>query len=54
MNILFLEGLSYNMGRIPMASCDFSTHQYSYDDVPGDFELKNFQLTKEDFLLKVC
>ncbi len=42
------------MGRVPMASCDFSTHEYSYDDVDGDFNLTNFALTTEDLQLKVC
>lgn len=41
------------MGRIPMASCDFSTHSYSYDDFENDFELTNFSLTKEDTKYKV-
>ena len=36
-----------------MASCDFSTHVYSYDDVEGDFELKHFKLTDEDLKLKI-
>jgi glucosylceramidase len=37
-----------------MASCDFSTLEYSYDDVDGDFELKNFALASEDLKYKVC
>ena len=36
-----------------MASCDFSTHVYSYDDVEGDFQLKNFKLTVEDLKYKI-
>ena len=36
-----------------MASCDFSTHVYSYDDVDGDFELKNFKLVTEDIKYKI-
>lgn len=36
-----------------MASCDFSTHVYSYDDVDGDFNLTNFALTIEDYNYKV-
>ena len=36
-----------------MASCDFSTHTYSYDDHEGDFQLANFNLTKEDLQLKI-
>ncbi|XP_071959380.1 lysosomal acid glucosylceramidase-like [Antedon mediterranea] len=47
------SGIEYNLGRIPMASCDFSTRNYSYDDVPGDFELKNFALEMEDLTYKI-
>lgn len=27
---------NFTVGRIPIASCDFSTHVYSYDDVKDD------------------
>ncbi|XP_065292508.2 lysosomal acid glucosylceramidase-like isoform X3 [Dermacentor albipictus] len=47
------EGLEYTIGRIPMASTDFSVRKYTYDDFPGDFELLNFSLTEEDFQLKI-
>jgi glucosylceramidase len=36
-----------------MASCDFSTREYSYDDVDGDFKLQHFALTLEDYQYKV-
>ncbi|GAV09439.1 hypothetical protein RvY_18985 [Ramazzottius varieornatus] len=47
------SGLEYNMMRIPMAGCDFSTHIYSYDEVEGDFELQHFNLTSEDLNMKI-
>lgn len=50
------EGLEYNLGRVPIAGTDFSTHPYSYDDLPpGDEDpsLQNFALAEEDFLYKV-
>ncbi|XP_045157002.2 lysosomal acid glucosylceramidase-like [Mercenaria mercenaria] len=47
------NGIEYTMGRIPMASCDFSKRIYSYDDVEGDLELKEFALTEEDLLYKI-
>lgn len=46
-------GLSYNIARVPMASCDFSVRTYTYNDVPGDLSMWNFSLTQEDFTLKV-
>lgn len=30
------SGIGYSFGRIPIASCDFSTSNYTYDDVEGD------------------
>ncbi|KAG8193147.1 hypothetical protein JTE90_006978 [Oedothorax gibbosus] len=54
LNSYFSEnGLKYNMGRIPIASCDFSTRSYSYDDVKDDFNLTQFKLAKEDFIYKI-
>ncbi|XP_077988535.1 lysosomal acid glucosylceramidase-like [Glandiceps talaboti] len=47
------DGIEYSFGRIPMASCDFSTHPYSYDDVVGDLGLEQFALTKEDTQYKI-
>ncbi|CAK8677307.1 unnamed protein product [Clavelina lepadiformis] len=48
------DGIEYNVGRIPMGGCDFSTRPYTYnDDSPGDFEMKNFSLTLEDFVYKI-
>ncbi|VDL85889.1 unnamed protein product [Nippostrongylus brasiliensis] len=47
------NGLEYNLVRVPIASTDFSTREYSYDDVEGDLEMKNFALTEEDLRYKV-
>lgn len=47
------DGLGYTLGRVPIASCDFSTHEYSYDDVVGDLAMNNFNLTQEDFTYKI-
>ena len=49
----FCEGIEYNLGRIPMASCDFSKRTYTYDDVDEDFELNKFALADEDINYKV-
>jgi len=47
------NGIEYNLGRIVISSCDFSTHIYSYDDYPNDFDLVNFSLTVEDLEYKI-
>jgi len=36
------DGLEYTLGRVHINSCDFSIDHYSYDDVPGDLNLDNF------------
>lgn len=47
------EGIEYNMLRLPIASTDFSTRIYSYDDYRNDTDLDNFKLAKEDYEYKV-
>ena len=47
------DGIEFNFGRVPIAGCDFSTHTYTYDDVPGDTNFTHYNLTLEDFLYKV-
>uniref|UniRef100_A0A915HZ26 Glucosylceramidase n=1 Tax=Romanomermis culicivorax TaxID=13658 RepID=A0A915HZ26_ROMCU len=51
--ILDKGGIGYNIGRIPIASCDFSTSNYSYDDIIDDMDLKHFSLTEEDTKFKI-
>ena len=38
------SGLNFNVGRLTVAACDFNRTVYSYDDVPGDVELKHFSI----------
>ncbi|CAO4367537.1 unnamed protein product [Caenorhabditis nigoni] len=47
------SGLNLQFGRVPMASTDFSGRVYSYNDVPEDYMMKNFNLTREDFQWKI-
>ena len=42
------SGIGYSVGRIPMASCDFSKRVYSYDDHVNDTDLNYFSLADED------
>jgi len=36
------EGAGYTLGRVPINSCDFSPESYSFDDVPDDYDLLEF------------
>lgn len=47
------NGIEYNMARVPIASCDYSTRPYTYLDYPNDFNLSNFSLAMEDFKYKI-
>lgn len=47
------EGIGYSIGRVPIASTDFSTREYSYVEQEGDFDLRTFALAKEDFEAKI-
>lgn len=41
------KGLAYNMGRIPIGGCDFSSVPYSHAEVPGDVELKHHSIEQD-------
>lgn len=47
------SGSEYSLARVPIAGTDFSTHVYTYDDVPYDDTLSHFNLTSDDFLYKI-
>lgn len=47
------SGLEYGVIRVPLAGVDFSTHTYTYDDSPNDFNLTNFSLSMEDIKWKI-
>jgi glucosylceramidase len=47
------SGIQYTTGRVPVASCDFSTREYSYADTAGDFNMTTFALAEEDFKYKI-
>eukprot|EP00965_Chrysotila_dentata_P228954 6196896-Pleurochrysis_carterae.AAC.3 len=38
-------GLGYTLGRVPINSCDFSPASYNFDNVTGDMDLKNFDMS---------
>jgi glucosylceramidase len=46
-------GIGYRLGRVPIASTDFSTREYSYLDKERDFDMESFSLAPEDLELKV-
>lgn len=47
------NGLEYNLARVPIASTDFSTREYSYADTADDLAMKHFALAQEDLQYKI-
>ncbi|XP_053599524.1 lysosomal acid glucosylceramidase-like [Plodia interpunctella] len=48
------DGLEYNLIRVPIGGADFSTHPYTYNELPwNDGALSNFSLSDEDFFFKL-
>eukprot|EP00792_Barthelona_sp_PAP020_P005265 TRINITY_DN2575_c0_g1_i2.p1 TRINITY_DN2575_c0_g1~~TRINITY_DN2575_c0_g1_i2.p1 ORF type:complete len:471 (-),score=92.91 TRINITY_DN2575_c0_g1_i2:41-1426(-) len=39
---------NYNFARTHVSSCDFSTQNYAYNEVDGDFELNSWDFSMED------
>lgn len=45
------EGVNFSLCRIPLGSNDYSFNYYSYNDVPEDFEMKNFSIDRDRYIL---
>jgi glucosylceramidase len=45
------DGLGFTFGRIPIGSSDFGLSPYSYDDAPGDVEMKQFSIERDRYML---
>ena len=39
--------MNFKLGRIPVGANDFVTDWYSFDETPGDLELKNFSILRD-------
>ncbi|XP_030029248.1 lysosomal acid glucosylceramidase isoform X3 [Manduca sexta] len=48
------KGIEYNLIRVPIGGSDFSTHPYTYNELPwNDGALTNYSLTEEDLFFKL-
>jgi len=45
------EGCNFSMCRIPIGASDYALSYYSFDDVPGDFEMRDFNIDRDKFIL---
>lgn len=42
------KGANFNICRMPVGANDFSRDWYSYDETPGDFEMKHFSISHDE------
>ncbi|ULU08557.1 hypothetical protein L3Y34_019630 [Caenorhabditis briggsae] len=47
------SGLNLQYARVPIASNDFSSRVYTYNDVPDDYSMTHFALQREDYQWKI-
>lgn len=45
------EGANFNLCRVPIGSNDYSLSYFSYDDVPEDFSMRNFNIDRDRYIL---
>ena len=45
------EGANFTICRVPIGASDYAFSYYSYDDVPDDFEMKNFNIDRDRYIL---
>lgn len=45
------EGANFTLCRMPLGSNDYSLSYYSYNDVAEDFEMKNFNIDRDRYIL---
>jgi glucosylceramidase len=38
------DGMGFNVGRLTVAQCDYGCKVFSYDDTPGDVDMKDFSI----------
>ncbi|EOR93915.1 O-Glycosyl hydrolase family 30 [Arcticibacter svalbardensis MN12-7] len=45
------EGCNLSMGRMPIGASDYALSYYSFDDVPEDFVMRDFNIDRDKFIL---
>lgn len=50
-NLFSKEGANFTLCRIPLGSNDYSLSYYSFNDVPEDFEMKNFNIDRDRYIM---
>jgi glucosylceramidase len=43
-----VSGCRFTLCRMPMGANDYALDWYSYDETPGDYELKNFSISRDE------
>src|SRR5437879_1505026 len=45
------DGANFSLCRVPVGSNDYSFSYFSYDDVPEDFNMRNFNIDRDRYIL---
>ena len=48
------RGMNLSMVRLNCGASDYSTELYNYNDTPGDVEMKNFSIARDEAYLILC
>jgi glucosylceramidase len=43
-----ISGCRFNLCRMPIGANDYALEWYSYDETPGDFDMKNFSIERDE------
>jgi glucosylceramidase len=46
-----VSGCKFTLCRMPIGANDYAVDWYSYDETPGDFEMKNFSISRDEIRL---
>ena len=45
------NGANFSMGRMPIGASDYALSYYSFDDVPEDFTMRDFNIDRDRFIM---
>ncbi|MDE5419048.1 hypothetical protein L3049_13665 [Labilibaculum sp. DW002] len=45
------DGCNFSMGRVPIGASDYALSYYSMNDVPEDFEMRDFNIDRDRFIM---
>ncbi|WP_183574661.1 glycoside hydrolase family 30 protein [Mucilaginibacter sp. X5P1] len=50
-DLFSVQGANFSICRVPIGASDYALSWYSYDDVPDDFSMRNFNIDRDRYIL---